>query len=108
MQKINKIINQYVYYCIYDKKKEKDEIIFFSVLKRHIKYNLNNNNKNEIWKLLIENIPKSFHNYDDCGESINIPYLTKIQEKNLVNTQLFINNDNKMINYIDNFFNNEK
>ena len=109
MQKINKIINQYVYYYICDKKKEKNEIIFFSVLKRHIKYNLNNNNnKNEIWKLLIENIPKSFQNSDDYGESINIPYIARIQEKNLVNTQLFINKDNKMINYINNFFNNEK
>ena len=106
-QKINKSINQYVYFCIFDKKNEKNEILFFTILKRHIIYNMKNTINNEIKSLLIENIPKSFQYHNDELSSICIPYLNQFQEKNLINTQLFINNDDNLVNYFNNFYNNE-
>ena len=102
IQKINKSVNQYIYYHIWKNKKE-EEIFFFKTLKRHIKYNIDCDDNNEIKTLLIENLPKCFHYFNN-----SIPYINQIQENNLINTQLFINNNNILINYINNFYNNEQ
>ena len=107
-QKINKNINQYVYFSIFNKKKEKNEIVFFSSLKRHILYNIKMNNNNQIKNLLIENIPKSFRCYNEYESIIFIPYINSFQENNLINTQLFIDNNDNLINYFINFYNEEK
>ena len=107
IQKINKYINQYVFFSIFKNKNEKNEIIFFNILRRHLKYNIKYiDNNNEIRNLLIDNIPKVFHNFDE--NIINFPFINKIQENNLVNIQLFINNDEEMINYFNNFYNKDK
>ena len=111
MQKIKKIINQYVYYFIFNKQKQKNEIVYFTVLKRHIKFNISYDNDNEIRNLLNKNIHKYFQIYDENGpsfQSIFIPYINLIQENNLINTQLFINDDEAMINYFINFYNKGK
>ena len=107
LQKINKSINQYAYFAIFDKKKEKNDIIFFTTLKRHIFYNIQIYNNNEIKKLLIENIPKSFQSYSDNLSLVYIPYINSFQEKNLINTQLFFDNDDNMVNYFNNFYKND-
>ena len=111
IQKTKKIVNQYVYYFIFNKQKQKNEIIYFTILKRHIKFNTNNISDNEIKNLLIKNINKCFQIYNENNESLQsifIPYIDVIQENNLINTQLFINNDEEMINYFINFYNKEK
>ena len=63
-QKINKSINQFVYYKIFNKESYlNDYIFFFEAIKRHLKVNLNleeNNNNNEVYFLLRVNIPKYF------------------------------------------------
>ena len=111
-QKIQKSINQYIFFMI---KKEnhnnKNELFFFITLKRHIWYNIYiNKENNEIKKLLKENVPKcfkmnnnnlEFNSYND----ISIPYLNKYQEKNVINTNLFINNDKELIKYFKGFYN---
>ena len=109
LQKINKSINQYIYFSLFNKKNEKNDIIFFTTLKRHIFYNMqmDNNNNNEIKKLLIENIPKSFQSYNDELCLINIPYINSFQEKNLINCQLFFDNDGNLVNYFVNFYKND-
>ena len=115
VQKISKSINQYVFYIITNKRNNEKYINFFAILKRHIKYNLNNNiYNNEIKFLLMENLPQCFHDYKKNNKNINndylvnIPYINHIQERNLINTELFINNDENLINYIINFYNKEK
>ena len=115
VQKISKSINQYVFYIITNKRNNEKYINFFAILKRHIKYNLNNNiHNNEIKFLLMENLPQCFHDYKKNNKNINndylvnIPYINHIQERNLINTELFINNDENLINYIINFYNKEK
>jgi len=108
IQKIKKSINQYVYFCIAQKKNKKYELIFFSILKRHIKNNIKFDENNEIKKLLIDNIPKSFQCFNDYNDSLYIPYINSIQEYNLINNQLFINDDEHLINYFNNFYINEK
>ena len=113
-QRINKSINQYVFYIIYNNKKENNnindtynKIFFFEAIERHLKVNLNmdENNINEIAILLRTNIPKYFmekynRNY--------LPFINSFQEKNLLNTQLFLYNNEKLINYILFFLSKEK
>ena len=108
MQKLNKNINQIVYYYICKKQEKKNEIIFFNTLKRHVKFNIKYDGNNEVKNLLIENIPKCFQISDDNITSLNIPFINSIQENKLINTQLFINNDEEMINYFNNFYIKEK
>ena len=99
-QRINKSINQYVFYLIIKKKDTPDEkIFFFETIKRQIKVNLNmdKNNFNEISILLRTNIPKFF--LDEFNKNY-IPYINSIQEKNLINTQLFLYNNENLVNYI--------
>ena len=104
LQKINKSVNQYVYCSIFNKKKEKNENIFFTTLKRHIIYNMQIDINNDIKKLLINNIPKSFQSYYDDFSLVYIPYINSFQEKKLINTQLFFDNDNNLVNYFVNFY----
>jgi len=113
-QRINKSINQYVFYIIYNNKKENNnindinnKIFFFEAIERHLKVNLNmdENNINEIAILLRTNIPKYFmekynRNY--------LPFINSFQEKNLLNTQIFLYNNEKLINYILFFLSKEK
>ena len=125
-QRINKRINQFIFQIIFKNKKNSEinynnnnEIIFYNILKRHIKFNLYKKEKNEIQRLLIENIPKCFKSYNNiqidqnnynniCNININIPYINKNQENNLLNTELFLNNDGNLIKYFTNFYINEK
>ena len=117
-QKVNKSANQYIFQIllnIYKNQKEyinnNYDLFFFTTLKRHIIYN-SNNKENEIKNLLKENIPKCFDNNNYANKnnikSMKIPYINKINQNNLINTQLFLKNDNNLINYIFNFFVNEK
>ena len=105
-QRIMKNINQYVFYLIYNNNKINDnkinnnnKIFFFDSIRSQIKVNLDidENNINEISFLLKTNIPKLF--LDDFNKKY-IPYINSIQEKNLINTQLFLYNNEKLINYI--------
>ena len=125
-QRINKRINQFIFQIIFKNKKNSEinynnnnEIIFYNILKRHIKFNLYKKEKNEIQRLLIENIPKCFKSYNNiqidqnnynniCNINISIPYINKNQENNLLNTELFLNNDGNLIKYFTNFYINEK
>ena len=108
LQKINKSIHQFTFYHLFDKKKEKYEISFFTILKRHIKFNIEYKEDNEIKNLLIGNIPKCFDYNNENVFNLNIPYINNIQENNLINTQLFINRENDLINYFINFYINAK
>ena len=111
-QRINKSINQYVFYIIYNNKENNindtnNKIFFFEAIERNLKINLNmdENNINEIAILLRTNIPKYFmekynRNY--------LPFINPFQEKNLLNTQLFLYNNEKLINYILFFLSKEK
>ena len=104
-QRIMKNINQYVFYLIYNNKindnkiNNNNKIFFFDSIRSQIKVNLDidENNINEISFLLKTNIPKLFS--DDFNKKY-IPYINSIQEKNLINTQLFLYNNEKLINYI--------
>ena len=111
-QRINKNINQYVFYIIYNNKENNindinNKIFFFEAIERNLKVNLNmdENNINEIAILLRTNIPKYFM------EKYNrnfLPFINSFQEKNLLNTQLFLYNNEKLINYILFFLSKEK
>ena len=115
-QRINKGINQYVFYVLYYNNinninninnTSNNTIFFFETIKRHVKANLNmdENNINEISILLRTNIPKYFK--QDFSRKY-IPYITPIQENKLINTQLFLLNNEKLINYIFYFLEKEK
>ena len=99
LQRINKSINQYVFYIIIKKEIQNEKIFFFETIKRQMKVNLNmnKNNINEISILLRTNIPKFF--LDEFNKDY-IPYINSIQESNLINTQLFLYNNENLINYI--------
>ena len=109
-QRINKNIIQYVFYIIYNNKENNnsnDKIFFFETIERHLKVNLNmdENNINEIAILLRTNIPKYFmENYNRNY----LPFINLLQEKNLLNTQLFLFNNEKLVNYILFFLEKEK
>ena len=111
LQRIKKNINQYVFikiYCYYKNENTKFDNInnisyFFQVLWRHIKISINTNN--EISLLLKQCIPKYFHK--DFSKKY-IPYINSTQEKKLIDTQLFLYNNNELIKYIFYFYEKEK
>ena len=75
-------------------------IFFFNTIKRHIKINeLDNklNSNDELVKLLKESIPEYFEHYPNMKY---IPYIKKRNEKNLINQQLFLFDEDKLANYI--------
>ena len=112
-QRINKSINQFVFYFVFYKNdintdiNRENKIFFFEAIKTQIKANLemDENNINEISILLRTNIPKFF--MADFSKNF-IPYINPRQEKNLINSQLFLYNNEKLINYIIYFFEKEK
>ena len=103
-QKITKNINQFTYPILFNAGKiDKKELFVFKTLRRHILYNLNIKDSNEIKRLLVKNFPKCFDN-----KSINISYINRCQENNLINGHLFINDNNALINYFIGFFKQEQ
>ena len=77
-----------------------NQIFFFNTIKRQIKINEIDNNldtNNEIVKLLKESIPDYFDNYPKIKY---IPYIKKRNEKNLINQQIFLFDDESLANYI--------
>ena len=110
IQKIQKNINQYVFYEI---KQEPDNIknnIFFSIIKNHLNDIISSNviNDYEFEKFLNDNLKNYVNNYQNNNF---IPYIIYKDEDNLINSQLFINtsnSDNKIISFIINYLKNRK
>ena len=104
IQRIKKNIKQFIYIKLFNIKNENNLYsYFFKTIWRHIKINLNTTNELSI--LLRSNIPKFFK----VGFEQNyIPYIKDSQENNLINTQLFLNNDDELVNYILYFLKSEK
>ena len=109
IQRINKSINQYAFYKIFNKDiihiNNSNTLFFYEAIKRNLYVNIDKNNINEISILLRTNIPKYFmKNYNKKY----IPFINSMQEKNLIDTKLFLFNNEKLINYIIYFFEQEK
>ena len=107
-QRIKKNISQYIYTYLVNRKKNKIEkystrSYFFETIWRHIKINLSSNN--EMALLLRNNIPKFFKKDFSKGY---IPFINSSQEDNIIKAQLFLNNDEELINYIFYFLGKEK
>ena len=107
-QRIKKNINQYLYTNLFNRKKFKIDkystrSYFFETIWRHIKINLSSNN--EVALLLRNNIPKFFHKDFSKGY---IPFINSSQEDNIIKSQLFLNNDEELINYIFYYLGKEK
>ena len=107
-QRIKKNINQYIYTNLVNRKNNKFDIYstrsyFFETIWRHIKINLSSNN--EMALLLRKNIPKFFRKDFSKGY---IPYINSSQEDNIIKVQLFLNNDEELINYIFYFLGKEQ
>ena len=125
IQRIKKNVNQYVFQLIkfnyYVDKSQKNKVdtknnnfenkknldyeyekqnFFFNTIKRHLKINKIDNNlesNNEVVNLLKKCIPEYFDN----GFLKNyIPYINKNLETNLINTELFLFDDDKLADYI--------
>ena len=97
----NKLVLFFENFSYYDTKK----INFINNIRRHINiYKKNNYIKNEIIELIENNLPKEI-NYEKY-ESLMINF-TSEQEYNLINTQIF-KEDNDLMNYIYLFFKYEK
>ena len=106
IQRIGKNINYFVLIQLFNipDKTFNSYSFFFQTIWRHLKINLNTNN--EISSLLKNNIPKFFKKE---FHKKYIPYINPSQEHNLINIQLFLNNNNDdLINYILYFFKKEK
>ena len=91
----------------YINKKRKN---FLNAIIRHINiYKKNNNIKNEVIQLIEKSLPQNLNinkiNMENKDLLLNI---SSIQEENLINSQIFINNDNNLVNYICLFFKYEK
>ena len=106
-QRIKKNINQFVFIQILYSKNKKNisNSFFFQTIWRHIKINTNINSYNEISLLLKNCIPKYFHT--EFSKKY-IPYINYMQEEKLVNTQLFLYNNDELIKYIIYFYEKEK
>ena len=104
IQRLKKNIKQFIYIKLFNTENENNFYsYFFKTIWRHIKINIKTTN--EITILLRSNIPKFFK----VGFEQNyIPYIKDSQENNLINTQLFLNNDDELVNYILYFLKSEK
>ena len=107
-QRIKKSINQYIYANLINRRNSKIDkystrSYFFETIWRHIKINLSSNN--EVALLLRKNIPKFFQKDFSKGY---IPFINSSQEDNIIKSQLFLNNDEELINYIFYFLGKEK
>ena len=105
IQRIEKNINHFIFIQLFNfqNKSYNTYSYFFQTIWRHIKINLNTNN--EISSLLNSTIPKFFKKE---FTKKYIPYINSSQEDKLLNMQLFINNNDDLINYILYFFEKEK
>ena len=86
------------------------KINFINVIIRHINiYKKNNNNKNEVIQLIEKNLPKNLNinqiNLENKKLLLNI---SDEQEENLINSQIFKDDDINLINYICLFFKYDK
>ena len=103
IQKISKNINQYMFYKIKNAKMNKNENIFFLIIKRIINIyntiskNKNKNEYNEFLKLISGNLSKNINELKKYNFLLFIP---KKEEDNLIKTQLFISNDKILVNFI--------
>ena len=90
--------------------KNKKRINFINAIIRHINiYKKNNYIKNEVIQLIEKNLPEKYNINNINVENKNILInLSSIQEENLMNSQIFTNNENNLINYICLFFKYEK
>ena len=106
-QRIKKNINQFIFIQIFHSKNKKyiSDSFFFQTIWRHIKVNTNINTNNEMSLLLKNCIPKYFH--AEFSKKY-IPYINCIQEEKLVNTQIFLYNNDELIKYIIYFYEKEK
>ena len=104
IQKINKNVNQFVFYRIkYGKNFKYENNMYFSIIKRIINiYNnlLRNKNKKkeffELIKFINSNLTKNIEEYNKYNF---ISFIPKKEEDNLINKQLFPNNDH-LIDFI--------
>ena len=111
-QRINKNLNQYAFQRIkiFNNKNKTQTInsdrefiqksFFFNAIKRHLKINKIDNkleSNNEVVILLRKNIPYFFMNNHKKNF---IPYINQKQEKNLINSDIFLFDDDKLANYI--------
>ena len=97
---IQKNINKLAFSKIF---KRKNNTNFYSIIKKHIniyneiiKNNYNDFKQNDIFKLIKNNV---YQRYLYGNNKNKFLYITNEQEKNLVKTDLFINNDKDLINY---------
>ena len=112
IQRIKKNLNQYTFQRIkiYNSKNKSQPMnsdsefmqksFFFNTIKRHLKINKVDNNlesNNEVVILLRKNIPYFFMNNHKKNF---IPYINQKQEKNLINNDIFLFDDDKLSNYI--------
>ena len=90
-----------ILFSISDDYEPQQDTFFFDIIKRHIEINRKDNNfeeNNDVNILFKENLPCLF---DQEKKFINpFPYITPIQENNLIKTELFIFNDEKLADYI--------
>jgi hypothetical protein len=102
-QKINKSINQFVFYKIKGEKNINDINIFFSIIKKIIniyntlsKDDIKKKEYVDILKYINTNLSQNIENYN---KNNYISFIPKNNENNLINTQLFPNNKD-MLNFI--------
>ena len=110
IQRIMKVIHQFVFYIIKGEGFVFKKNFFFNIIKTYIinkDIYLNNNDNNDISKLLRNHISyySSIYNKDKY-----IPYIKEEDEKSLINTQLFNKdiNFNNLIYFMCNYLNQEK
>ena len=103
IQKINKNINQFVFYKIKGEKNINDINIFFSIIKKIIniyntllKDDIKKKEYVDILKYINTNLSQNIENYN---KNNYISFIPKNNENNLINTQLFPNNKD-MLNFI--------
>ena len=102
LQKINKNVNQFVFYIIkYGKNFICDKIFFFDCIKRiiniynNLSKNLNKNEYQEIIEFIKSNLLHNIINYNNYNF---ISFINKRNETNLINTQFFLNDNSKLLN----------
>ena len=102
IQRMKKDINRFVFNEIFNKKNNND---FYLIIKKHIKIyneiikeknNIIRYEKNDLVKLIKNNI---YNKYLLENNKNKFLYLFNEQEKNLIDTNLFINNDKDLIEY---------